>query len=31
VFQTRDQTNAFYNKISHVYDLLSERSEAPMR
>ena len=31
VFQTRDQTKAFYNKISHVYDLLSERSEAPMR
>jgi ubiquinone/menaquinone biosynthesis C-methylase UbiE len=31
VFQSRDQTNAFYNKISHVYDLLSERSEAPMR
>jgi ubiquinone/menaquinone biosynthesis C-methylase UbiE len=31
VFQTKDQTKAFYNKISHVYDLLSERSEAPMR
>jgi len=31
VFQTRDQTKAFYNKISHVYELLSERSEAPMR
>ena len=31
VFQTKDQTRAFYNKISHVYDLLSERSEAPMR
>jgi len=31
VFQTRAQTKAFYNKISHVYDLLSERSEAPMR
>jgi demethylmenaquinone methyltransferase/2-methoxy-6-polyprenyl-1,4-benzoquinol methylase len=31
VFQTKEQTKAFYNKISHVYDLLSERSEAPMR
>jgi ubiquinone/menaquinone biosynthesis C-methylase UbiE len=31
VFQTRDQTRAFYDKISRVYDLLSERSEAPMR
>ncbi len=31
VFETKDQTKAFYNKISHVYDLLSERSEAPMR
>ena len=31
VFQTKDQTRTFYNKISHVYDLLSERSEAPLR
>jgi ubiquinone/menaquinone biosynthesis C-methylase UbiE len=31
VFQTKDQTKAFYNKISHVCDLLSKRSEAPMR
>ena len=31
VFQSKDQTRAFYNKISQVYDLLSERSEAPMR
>ena len=31
VFETKEQTKAFYNKISHVYDLLSERSEAPMR
>jgi ubiquinone/menaquinone biosynthesis C-methylase UbiE len=31
VFQSREQTRAFYNKISHVYDLLSERSEAPIR
>ena len=31
VFQSKEQTRAFYNKISGVYDLLSERSEAPMR
>ena len=31
VFQTKDQTRAFYNKISRVYDLLSNRSEGPMR
>jgi ubiquinone/menaquinone biosynthesis C-methylase UbiE len=31
VFQSKDQTKAFYNKISIVYDLLSDRSEAPMR
>ncbi|HPA18706.1 MAG TPA: class I SAM-dependent methyltransferase [Verrucomicrobiae bacterium] len=31
VFQTKDQTRAFYNKISRVYDLLAERSEAPVR
>lgn len=31
VFQSKDQTKAFYNKISAVYDLLSDRSEAPMR
>ena len=31
VFETKEQTRAFYNKISRVYDLLSERSEAPMR
>ena len=31
VFQSKDQTKAFCNKISHVYDVLSERSEAPMR
>jgi ubiquinone/menaquinone biosynthesis C-methylase UbiE len=31
VFQTREQTRAFYNKISGVYDLLSDRSEAPAR
>jgi demethylmenaquinone methyltransferase/2-methoxy-6-polyprenyl-1,4-benzoquinol methylase len=31
VFQTRDQTRAFYNKISRFYDALSDRSEAPVR
>jgi demethylmenaquinone methyltransferase/2-methoxy-6-polyprenyl-1,4-benzoquinol methylase len=31
VFQSKDQTRAFYNKISSVYDALSERSEAPVR
>ncbi len=31
VFQTRNETRAFYNKISRVYDLLAERSEAPVR
>ena len=31
VFQSRSETKAFYNKISHVYDPLSDRSEAPVR
>jgi ubiquinone/menaquinone biosynthesis C-methylase UbiE len=31
VFQSKDQTKAFYNKISRFYDLLSDRSEAPIR
>jgi ubiquinone/menaquinone biosynthesis C-methylase UbiE len=31
VFQTRAQTRAFYNKISGAYDLLADRSEAPVR
>ncbi len=31
VFQTREQTRSFYNKISGVYDLLADRSEAPVR
>jgi len=31
VFQSKSRTRAFYNKISRVYDLLSDRSEAPMR
>ncbi len=31
VFQTKDETKAFYNKIAAVYDLLAERSEQPMR
>ena len=31
VFQSRAETRAFYDKISHVYDLLSDHSEAPVR
>src|SRR6266545_4201503 len=31
VFQTKAESKAFYNKISRVYDLLADRSEAPVR
>lgn len=31
VFQSKEEIKAFYNKIAGVYDLLSERSEQPMR
>lgn len=31
VFQTKDETKAFYNKIAKVYDLLAEHTEQPMR
>lgn len=31
MFQSKDQTRSFYTKISGVYDLRSDRSEAPMR
>lgn len=31
VFQTKEETKAFYNKIAKVYDLLAERSEQPIR
>jgi demethylmenaquinone methyltransferase/2-methoxy-6-polyprenyl-1,4-benzoquinol methylase len=31
VLQSKPEVRAFYDKISKVYDLLSERSEAPMR
>jgi ubiquinone/menaquinone biosynthesis C-methylase UbiE len=31
VFRTREQTKAYYNKIGRFYDMLAERSEAPMR
>jgi ubiquinone/menaquinone biosynthesis C-methylase UbiE len=31
VFQTREQTRAYYNKLSAFYDALSDRSEAPVR
>jgi demethylmenaquinone methyltransferase/2-methoxy-6-polyprenyl-1,4-benzoquinol methylase len=31
VLQSKDETKAFYNKISRFYDLLSERAEQPAR
>jgi len=31
VFQSKDETKSFYDKIASVYDLLSELSERPMR
>jgi demethylmenaquinone methyltransferase/2-methoxy-6-polyprenyl-1,4-benzoquinol methylase len=31
VLQSKDETRAFYDKIAHVYDLLAEHSEAPVR
>lgn len=31
VLQSKQEIRAFYNKISKAYDLLAERSEAPMR
>lgn len=31
VFQSKDQVRAYYNKIARAYDLLSERTEQPMR
>ncbi len=31
VFQSKDETRAFYNKISQVYDLLADHSEEPVR
>src|SRR5271167_2002569 len=31
VLQSKAETKAFYDKISHVYDLLAEHSEGPMR
>ncbi|MCI0391399.1 MAG: methyltransferase domain-containing protein [Acidobacteria bacterium] len=31
VLQTRDETRAFYNKISKVYDMLADQSEEPVR
>lgn len=31
VLQSKDETRAFYDKISAVYDLLAERSEGPVR
>src|SRR5277367_4684067 len=31
VFQSKAETREFYDKISHVYDLLAEHSEGPIR
>lgn len=31
VLTTRAETQAFYNKIAHVYDLLSEHTEGPLK
>lgn len=31
VFETKDQTRAYYNKIAKFYDFLAESSEQPMR
>ncbi len=31
IFQSKDETRAYYDKIARVYDLLAERSEQPMR
>ena len=31
IFQSKAETKAFYDKISHVYDLLAEHSEGPIR
>lgn len=31
VFQTRGETNQYYNKVSKYYDFLADYSEAPVR
>lgn len=31
IFQSKEETKAYYNKIARVYDLLAERSEQSMR
>jgi demethylmenaquinone methyltransferase/2-methoxy-6-polyprenyl-1,4-benzoquinol methylase len=31
IFQSKDETKAYYNKIAKFYDLLSEHAEQPMR
>lgn len=31
VFQSREETRSYYNKIAQFYDLLAEHSEGPMR
>src|SRR2546429_9586149 len=31
VFNSRDETRQYYNKIAKIYDLMAEHSEGPMR
>lgn len=31
IFQSKEETKAYYNKIARFYDVLAERSEQPMR
>ncbi|MCC7084082.1 MAG: class I SAM-dependent methyltransferase [Pirellulales bacterium] len=31
VFNSREETRSFYNKIARIYDLMAEHSEGPMR
>ena len=31
IFQSKKETKAYYNKIAGIYDLLTKRSEQPMR
>jgi ubiquinone/menaquinone biosynthesis C-methylase UbiE len=31
VFNTREETRSYYNKIARIYDLMAEHSEGPMR
>ena len=31
VFNSREETRHYYNKIARIYDLMAEHSEGPMR